>query len=71
MNDLGSYHLQEESFETFEVQCCKAFQILRERAYVFINLCQLMIIANIEELEYKDIKWLITAMKLDMSEEQA
>jgi superfamily I DNA and/or RNA helicase len=57
--------------QTFEIECCKAFQILRERAYVFINLLQLMLVADIEELKQKDIPTLIRAMLLDMSEEQA
>ena len=53
----------------FEIECCKSFQILRERAYVFINLLQLMLVSDIEELKQKDILYLIRAMFLDMSEE--
>lgn len=63
--------IQDEAFSNFQVKCCKAFQILRERAYVFINLLNLMIVSDIEELQEKDINWLIEAMKLEMSEEQA
>jgi len=36
---------------------------------VFINLLQLMLVADIDELQKKDIKYLIQAMFLDMSEE--
>ena len=38
---------------------------------MFINLLQLMLVADIDELQKKDIKYLIQAMFLDMSEEQA
>lgn len=63
--------IQEQNFEQFEVDCCKAFQFLRERAYVYINLLQLMLVSEIEELKQEDIKFLIDAMLLNMSEEQA
>lgn len=43
-------NINEEAFRDFQVDCCKSFQILRERAYVFINLLQLMIVSDIEEL---------------------
>ena len=38
---------------------------------MFINLLQLMLVSDIEELQQKDIKYLIGAMFLDMNEEQA
>jgi len=38
---------------------------------VFINLLQLMLVSDIDELQQNDIKYLINAMFLDMSEEQA
>ena len=38
---------------------------------MFINLLQLMLVSEIKELQQKDIKFLIQAMFLDMSEEQA
>ena len=38
---------------------------------MFINLLNLMVVSDIEELQEKDINWLIEAMKLEMSEEQA
>ena len=37
--------------QQFEIECCKAFQILRERAYVIINLLQLMLVSDIEDLK--------------------
>ena len=63
--------IQDEAYNEFTVSCCKAFQILRERAYVFINLLNLMVVSDIEELQENDIKYLIHAMFLEMSEEQA
>ena len=30
--------IQNQAFEQFQEQCCLCFQILREHAYVFINL---------------------------------
>lgn len=53
------------------MKCCKSFQILRERAYVFINLLQLMIVSDMEELQQSDIKYTQNALMLEMSEEQA
>lgn len=44
-------NINEDAFRDFQVDCCKAFQILREKAYVFINLLQLMIVSDIEELQ--------------------
>lgn len=63
--------ITDEAYQEFTFQACRAFQILRERAYVFINLLQLMLVSDIEELKQKDIKYLIGAMFLDMNEEQA
>lgn len=42
--------IKEEAFAEFTFKACRAFQILRERAYVFINLLQLMLVSDIEEL---------------------
>jgi len=58
-------------YDEFQEDCCKSFQILRERAYVFINLLQLMVVSDMKELREEDIKYLINAMYLDMNQEQA
>mmetsp|Transcript_12687 Transcript_12687/g.21363 ORF Transcript_12687/g.21363 Transcript_12687/m.21363 type:complete len:111 (-) Transcript_12687:189-521(-) len=51
--------IEKLAFEEFEYQCCKAFQIVRERAHVFINLLQLMLVSDIQELQQQDIQFLI------------
>lgn len=42
--------IQEEAFKVFKNSACKAFSILRDRAYVFLNLLQLMLVSDITEL---------------------
>lgn len=61
--------IQEDDYDQFVMHACQSFQILRDRAHVFINLLQLMLVSDIDELQQKDIKYLIDAMFLDMSDE--
>ena len=47
----ADHKIEDQVFAEFKAQCCQAFQILRERAYVFINLLQLMLVSDIDELQ--------------------
>eukprot|EP00029_Vermamoeba_vermiformis_P008360 TRINITY_DN3889_c0_g1_i1.p1 TRINITY_DN3889_c0_g1~~TRINITY_DN3889_c0_g1_i1.p1 ORF type:complete len:1634 (-),score=443.27 TRINITY_DN3889_c0_g1_i1:6-4907(-) len=59
-------------FKWFVALCCKAYNILRKRANVFINLFAMMISTGIPELRTeKDIDYLREAFSLNLNDEQA
>eukprot|EP00730_Choanoeca_flexa_P004283 TRINITY_DN11651_c0_g1_i3.p1 TRINITY_DN11651_c0_g1~~TRINITY_DN11651_c0_g1_i3.p1 ORF type:complete len:1647 (+),score=509.93 TRINITY_DN11651_c0_g1_i3:2-4942(+) len=60
------------NFQTFVDMCCKAYNIIRRHADLFINLMMLMLNAGIEELQTEsDIQPMLTALRLDESDEDA
>eukprot|EP01133_Synstelium_polycarpum_P015858 gene15858-18844_t len=61
-----------EHFKTFEEICGKAFNIIRKKAHVFLNLFLMMVSTGMPELNHRDdIKYLRDALLLDLTNEQA
>ncbi|KAL6059622.1 Phosphatidylinositol 4,5-bisphosphate 3-kinase catalytic subunit gamma isoform [Balamuthia mandrillaris] len=59
-------------FQHFVETCCKAYNILRKHANVFINLFKMMLSTGIPELtSAKDIRYLRDAFAMDLSDEEA
>ena len=60
------------SMKKFVRMCCKAFNIIRKNAHVFINLFALMLDTGIPELQsIKDIQYFRESLCLHMSDEEA
>lgn len=58
----------EEYFDNLAVE---AFITLRRNADIFVNLLILMLVADLEELDIKDIEFIKKALFLNVSEEEA
>ena len=55
----------------FEEQGSMAYNILRKNAHTLINLLQLMIVADIDQLNDNSIRFLIDRLKLFKTDEEA
>eukprot|EP01132_Coremiostelium_polycephalum_P010003 gene10003-12268_t len=61
-----------DQFKTFEELCCKAYNSIRRRAHVFLNLFLMMISTGMPELNSEsDIYYLRDALALDLTPDQA
>jgi len=61
-----------KDFLKFVDICCKAYNVLRKHANVFINLFAMMLSTGIPELQAaEDIAYLRDAFSLDMTDEKA
>lgn len=59
-------------FSEFILLCCKAFNVIRRNAHIFINLFLLMLNTGITELSSeKDIMYLKESLCLDLTEDEA
>lgn len=59
-------------FQQFKELCCQAFNLIRERASLFINLFMLMVPAGMPELlEAEDVTYLREQLLLSLTPEQA
>ena len=61
-----------ERFQQFQTLCCQAFNLIRERANLFITLFVLMVPAAMPELlEVEDVTYLREQLVLELTPEQA
>jgi len=61
-----------EKYKIFENLCCKAYNIVRKNAELFINLFAMMLSTGIPELKsVADIKYLRDQLSLELSDEEA
>ena len=63
--------MKQKNFKKFEEYCCLAYNIIRHNAHILINLLMLMIVGEIEQLNDDSIKYLIRALRLNKSDEEA
>ncbi|GAM27069.1 hypothetical protein SAMD00019534_102440 [Acytostelium subglobosum LB1] len=65
-------HIIGEHFKTFEDLCGKAYNIIRKKAHIFLNLFLMMVSTGMPELSHRDdIIYLRDALALDLNSEQA
>ena len=69
---MKSCDISGSNYADFERICCEAYNMLRARAVLFINLFLLMIPANMPELQIADdVKYMRDMLALDLTNEQA
>eukprot|EP01117_Protostelium_nocturnum_P008846 TRINITY_DN3170_c0_g2_i1.p1 TRINITY_DN3170_c0_g2~~TRINITY_DN3170_c0_g2_i1.p1 ORF type:complete len:1507 (-),score=561.16 TRINITY_DN3170_c0_g2_i1:79-4599(-) len=67
MGGIGS-----ENYNTFVNLCCKAYNVVRKNANIFINLFAMMLETGIPELQSeKDLDYVMSAFALNLTEEEA
>lgn len=69
--DLVQKENEEWAMRLFEDQGSMAYNILRKNAHTLINLLQLMVVADIKNLNDESITFLIGRLKLNKTDEEA
>lgn len=64
--------VESDNFQQFALTCCRAYNVLRHNAELFINLFGMMASAGLAELADPDsLQHLRTTFRLDLSDAQA